>query len=144
MARNGSDDATRRSTTGVAAVEGLLAYAQGRARWGGGALKRVNQAIALSRDLVAADPGEHSVLLARCLLAAAKLQLKRGRPEEALPLAQEAVDLCRPTGNAPLIVSLMCLSTVYEALQRFSEAAAAHTEATAVDPPDPDYADPPD
>ncbi|MEU7852679.1 tetratricopeptide repeat protein [Nonomuraea sp. NPDC049141] len=136
MARNGSDDATRKGTMGVAAVEGLLAYAGRRSRWGGGALSRVHEAIGLSRELVAADPDEHSVLLARCLRAAAKLLLRRGQAQEALPLAQEAVELCRPSGGAPLIVSLACLSDVYEALQRYGDAAEAMTEATAVDPPD--------
>jgi tetratricopeptide (TPR) repeat protein len=136
MARNGSDDATRRGTAGVAAVEGLLAYAGRRSRWGGGALDRVHQAIGLSRELAAADPDEHTVLLARCLLAAAKLLLKRGRAAEALPHAEEAVELCRPAGGAPLIVALACLSDVYEAQQRYGEAAAAMTEAASVDPPD--------
>ncbi|MBT2227140.1 hypothetical protein [Nonomuraea sp. NEAU-A123] len=136
MARNGSDDATRKGTTGVAAVEGLLAYAGRRSRWGGGALSRVHEAIGLSRELVAADPGEHSVLLARCLQAATKLLLLRGRGPEALPLAQEAVELCRLSGGAPLIVALACLSDVYEALQQYGDAAAAMTEAAAVDPPD--------
>ncbi|WP_219471030.1 hypothetical protein [Nonomuraea rhizosphaerae] len=133
MARNGSDDATR-SAAQVAAVEGLLAYAHKRARWGGGSLKRVHQAIALSRELVAADPKEHAALLARCLRAAAAILVKRGQPEEALPLCLEAVELCRPGGNGPLFMSLVHLSKVYEALQRLGEAAATMTEATAVEP----------
>lgn len=136
MARNGSDDATRRGTAGVAAVEGLLAYAGRRSRWGGGALNRIHQAIGLSRELAAADPDEHGVLLARCLMAAAKLLLKRGRAAEALPHAEEAVELCRPTGGAPLVVALACLSGVYEAQQRYGEAAAATTEAASIEPPD--------
>lgn len=136
MARNDSDDATRKGTMGVAAVEGLLAYAGRRSRWGGGALSRVYEAIGLSRELVATDPDEHSVLLARCLGAATKLLLLRGRAPEALPLAQEAVELCRPSGDGPLIVALICLSDVYEALQRYGDAAAIMTEAMAIDPPD--------
>ncbi|HUR05678.1 MAG TPA: hypothetical protein VM347_24255 [Nonomuraea sp.] len=136
MARNDSDDATRNGTMGVAAVEGLLAYAGRRSRWGGGALSRVYEAIGLSRELVAADPDEHSVLLARCLRTAAKLLLRRGRAPDALPLAQEAVELCRPSGGAPLIVALACLKDVYEALGRYGDAATAMTEAAAIDPPD--------
>ena len=38
-------------------------------------------------------------------------------------------------GGAPLVFALACLADVYEAQQRFGEAAAAMTEAASVDPP---------
>lgn len=84
MPRNGSDDALRRSSTAVTAVEGLLAYAQSQRRWGRGAIRSVDRAIAMSRALVAEAP-EHTPLLARALRTAARLHLRRGRPGEALP-----------------------------------------------------------
>ncbi|MEU0565677.1 hypothetical protein ABZ297_09820 [Nonomuraea sp. NPDC005983] len=136
MARNGSDDATRRSTTGVEQVEGLLAYAQTQPRWGQGAMKNAMKAVSLSRDLAARDPAEHTQLLVRSLRTTARLLLRRRRAEEALPLALEAVALARPARGAPLVTCLSTLAEVYEALQRFGEAAEAATEAAkAVDPP---------
>ncbi|MBB5784874.1 hypothetical protein [Nonomuraea jabiensis] len=137
MTRNGPDDTTRSGTSDVEVIEGLLAYAQTRSsRWGGAALKRVSEAVARSRALDARAPGTHTTLLARSLLAKAKLLLKRDRAAEALPLAQEAVSLTRPTGGAPLAVALYCLATTLESLHRYSEAAAAIAEADQILPPD--------
>ncbi|NBE92601.1 hypothetical protein FE391_09360 [Nonomuraea sp. KC401] len=62
--------------------------------------------------------------------------LRRGRPMEALPLAQEAVALTRPAGGAPLVASLHRLAAVLEALHRYSEAAALVAEADRLLPPD--------
>ncbi|MBB6349189.1 tetratricopeptide repeat protein [Nonomuraea muscovyensis] len=129
MARNGSDDATRRDLQEVDAIEGLLAYAQTRSRWSRAAVGSVREAVRRSRALAGADPGRHTPLLARSLRAAAWLMLKRGRPGEALPPAAEAVALTRPAGGAPLVVCLVCLGDVYRALRRYDEAAAAHREA---------------
>lgn len=134
MARNGSDDTTRRGTTGADAVEGLLAYAASRPRWSRGALRDLREAVTRSRELAAADPG-HTVLLVRALHTAAMLLLKRGRAAEALPFAIEAVELARSEGEA-LVACLWCLSAVYEALQQYAEAAAATEEAAQVMPPD--------
>ncbi|MET7327797.1 hypothetical protein [Nonomuraea sp. NPDC005650] len=137
MTRNGPDDATRSGTSDVEVIEGLLAYAQTRSsRWSGAALKRVSEAVARSRALDARAPGAHTTLLARSLLAKAKLLLRRERAAEALPLAQEAVTLTRPTGGAPLVVALSCLATTFESLHRYSEAAAALAEADQILPPD--------
>ncbi|MFI6732913.1 hypothetical protein ACIBI9_08270 [Nonomuraea sp. NPDC050451] len=137
MTRNGPDDTTRSGTSDVEVIEGLLAYAQTRSsRWGGAALKRVSEAVARSRALDARSPGTHTTLLARSLLAKAKLLLKRDRAAEALPLAQEAVMLTRPTGGAPLVVALSCLATTFESLHRYSEAAATLAEADRILPPD--------
>ncbi|MEU8245152.1 hypothetical protein [Nonomuraea sp. NPDC048916] len=135
MARNGSDDTTRRGTTGADAVEGLLAYAATRPRWSRGALRDLREAVARSRELAAADPA-HTALLVRSLHTAATLLLKRGRAAEALPLAVEAVELSRPEGGAALVACLWCLSQVYEALQQYAEAAAATDEAAQAVPPD--------
>ncbi|MEU6710365.1 hypothetical protein ABZ897_02700 [Nonomuraea sp. NPDC046802] len=136
MTRNGPDDATRKGTSEVDAVEGLLAYAQSRSRWGGAALSSLSEAIALSRTLAEKSPGEHTVLLARCLRTTAGHLLKRNRAVEALPLAQEAVALTRSIGGAPLVVALTCLASAYEALHRYSEAAATLAEADEITPPD--------
>ncbi|WP_188187311.1 hypothetical protein [Nonomuraea sp. SYSU D8015] len=137
MTRNGPDDATRKGTSEAQAIEGLLAYAQSRPRWGRAALKVVSEAVARSRALARESPGEHTALLARCLRTAAKLLLKRGRAVEALPLALEAVALTRSVGGAPLVVSLHCLAAALEGLHRYSEAAATLAEADGI-PPQPD------
>ncbi|MEV1178538.1 hypothetical protein [Nonomuraea sp. NPDC049784] len=135
MTRNSPDDATRRGTSDVEAIEGLLAYAQTSSRWGGGALRRAGEAVARSRALAREHP-KHTALLARSLSTTAKLLLKRGRAVEALPLAQEAVALTREMGGGPLVASLMCLAAVFEALHRYSEAAATMAEADQIPPPD--------
>ncbi|MGW6498312.1 hypothetical protein [Nonomuraea angiospora] len=137
MTRNGPDDTTRSGTSDVEVIEGLLAYAQTRSsRWGGAALKRVSEAVARSRALDARAPGAHTALLARSLLAKAKLLLRRDRGAEALPLAQEAVALSRPAGGAPLEVALRYLAAALESLHRYSEAAATLAEADRIIPPD--------
>lgn len=137
MTRNSPDDATRKGTPDARAIEGLLAYATARPRWGSSALNTVSEAIARSRILAEERPGEHTELLARCLLTAARLLLKRRRAAEALPPAQEAVELTRATGGAPLVVSLHCLAAALEGLHRYSEAAAALAEAERITgPPD--------
>ncbi|MBF8193959.1 hypothetical protein ITP53_51455 [Nonomuraea sp. K274] len=138
MTRNGPDDATRKGTSDVEAIEGLLAYAEtARSRWGGAALGSANEAIARSRVLVKEAPGEvTTALLARCLRTAAGLLLRRGRATDALPLATEAVALTREMSGAPLVVSLHCLATALEALHRYSEAAMTLAEADAIPPPD--------
>ncbi|MEO3885766.1 tetratricopeptide repeat protein [Nonomuraea sp. B5E05] len=136
MTRNGPDDATRRGTSEVDAIEGLLAYAQTRPRWGGSAVKSLSEAIARSRVLFGESPEEYSGLLARCLSTGARLLLRRGRPAEALPLAEEAVALTRSAGGAPLVASLYRLAAVLEALHRYSEAAALVAEADQLLPPD--------
>ncbi|MFG1706864.1 hypothetical protein ACFLIM_27100 [Nonomuraea sp. M3C6] len=118
------------------AIEGLLAYAQTRRRWGGGALDYASEAIARSRALSREFPGQYADLLARCLLTSARLLLKRRRATEALPLAQEAVELTRPLGGGPLVVSLHCLAAAFESLHRYSEAAATIAEAGQIPPPD--------
>ncbi|MGW0806438.1 hypothetical protein [Nonomuraea sp. NPDC002799] len=136
MSRNGPDDATRKGAAGVEGIEGLLAYAQSRSRWGGGALTSLGEAIALSRALARESPMEHTELLARCLRTTAKFLLRRRQGMEALPLAQEAVALTRSIGGAPLAVSLHCLAAAYEALHRYTEAAATLAEAAELPPPD--------
>jgi phosphatidylserine/phosphatidylglycerophosphate/cardiolipin synthase-like enzyme len=133
MARNGSDDALRRSTTGVEAVEGLLAYAQTQRPRARG-LRSAERAVSMSRALVARDV-EHTPLLVRALRTAARLHLRRRRPADALPPAEESVALARGAGGAPLVMSLACLADVYEALQRYGEAATTMTEATQHTPP---------
>ncbi|MFI7633576.1 hypothetical protein [Nonomuraea sp. NPDC049400] len=135
MTRNSPDDATRRGTSDVEAIEGLLAYAQTGSRWGGAALRRARDAVARSRALAEESP-EHTALLARSLRTMAALLLKRGRAVEALPVAQEAAALTRAMGGAPLVASLMRLAEVYEALHRYSEAAAAMAEADRIPPPE--------
>ncbi|RVX43055.1 hypothetical protein EDD27_5724 [Nonomuraea polychroma] len=135
MTRNGPDDATRKGTSEAKAIEGLLAYALKRPRWGNSAIDYLTEAIARSRALARESPGEHTELLARCLRTAAKVLLKRRRAMEALPLAQEAVALTRARGGAPLVVSLHGLAAVLEALHRYSEAAAALAEADGIPPP---------
>ncbi|WP_219506732.1 hypothetical protein [Nonomuraea ceibae] len=134
MARNGSDDALRRGTTGVEAVEGLLAYATTRRGWGGGGLRSADRAVALSRALVAENPA-HTPLLARALRTAARLHLGHRRPADALPLAAESVELARQAGGPALVLSLACLAEVYESLQRYGDAAAALSEADGHTPP---------
>lgn len=137
MTRNGPDDATRKDTSEVNAIEGLLAFAQTRPRWGGGtALNSASEAIARSRVLAGRSPGEHTGLLARCLCTTARLLLRRGRATEALPLAQEAVAVSRSLGGGSLMASLRCLATTYEALHRYSEAAATLAEADKIPPPE--------
>ncbi len=128
MARNGSDDALRRSSTAVEAVEGLLAYARTQRRWERGAIRSADRAIALSRALVAESP-LHTPLLARALRTGALLRLRRARPGDALPLAEEAAGLTRQVGGAPLARCLHCLADVYQALRRDPEAAALRSEA---------------
>ncbi|MFC5829166.1 hypothetical protein [Nonomuraea insulae] len=140
MTRNGPDDATRKGSSDVEAIEGLLAFAQTRPRWSGSAaLKSASEAIAKSRALALAEksPGERTALLARCLRTTAKLLMKRGRATEALPLAQEAVALTRSLGGGALVTSLVCLASAQEALHRYSDAAATIAEADQVPPPDP-------
>ncbi|WP_327091045.1 hypothetical protein OIE66_10595 [Nonomuraea sp. NBC_01738] len=132
MARNGFDDAIRRGTVGAEAVEGLLAYASTRSRWGGGALKNAREAVEMSRTLAAADPPAYTPLLARALRTSATLLLRRRRPARALPAAQESVALARAAGGAPLIVSLACLADVLTALHRYGEAAEAMAEAAEI------------
>ncbi|MEV0613184.1 hypothetical protein AB0I81_07640 [Nonomuraea sp. NPDC050404] len=130
MIRNSPDDATRDGASAVKAVEGLLALAQSRPRWAvSAALGNAGDAIARSRELVAASPGEHAALLARCLRTTAKLQMERGRAMAALPLAQEAVALTRSVGGGELVVSLGRLAQVQEALHRYGEAASTYAEA---------------
>jgi hypothetical protein len=137
MTRNCPDDATRKGASDVEAIEGLLAYAQTRSRWGGAALTNVSEAIARSRILVREAPAEHTQLLARCLGTGVRMLLKRDRATEALPLAQEAVALTREAGGAPLVVSLRGLAAALEALHRYSEAAAILAEADLlIRPPD--------
>ncbi|GAA3260353.1 hypothetical protein [Nonomuraea helvata] len=135
MTRNSPDDATRRGTSDAEAIEGLLAYAQTGSRWGGAALRRARQAVARSRALATEFP-EHTALLARSLRLTARLLLKRGKAVEALPMAQEAAALTRAMGGAPLVTSLMHLAEVYEALHRYSEAAATMAEADRISPPE--------
>lgn len=132
MARNGFDDAIRRGTVGAEAVEGLLAYAQTRSRWGRAGLRTARQAVEMSRALAAADPLAHTGLLARALRTTAGVLLKRGRPAQALPLAEESVALARAAGGAPLVVSLACLAEALDALHRYGEAAEAMAEAEKV------------
>ncbi|GAA0912788.1 hypothetical protein [Nonomuraea longicatena] len=127
MARYGFDDKVRREAVGAASVEGLLAYAMSRPRWA--ALRGARRAVAMARDLAAADPQAYTGLLSRALRTTAGLLLRRRRPEEALPLAEEAVVLARRAGGAPLVVSLACLAQVLEALDRYGEAAAASSQA---------------
>ncbi|MFI7614817.1 hypothetical protein ACIBP6_26680 [Nonomuraea terrae] len=130
MIRKGSDDATRKGTSDVDAIEGLLAFAMNRPRWGGSsAVKSASEAVARSRALVRTSPAEHTALLARCLRTSAKLLLGRGRATEALPLAQEAVALTRSIGGAPLVTALGCLAEALDALNRHTEAAATLAEA---------------
>ncbi|MEV0387220.1 hypothetical protein [Nonomuraea sp. NPDC050643] len=137
MTRNSPDDATRRGSSDVEAIEGLLAFALSRPRWGGGAaLSSASEAVARSRVLAEKAPEAHTVLLARCLQTSATLLLGRGRATEALPMAQEAVALTRSSGGAPLVVSLGCLAKALEALHRYSEAAATLAEADRIPPPD--------
>ncbi|MEO3869151.1 tetratricopeptide repeat protein [Nonomuraea sp. B12E4] len=135
MTRNGPDDAIG-GISEARAIEGLLAFAQRGPRWGGRALKTVNMAIERSRALSEEFPGAHTELLTRSLLAAARLHLKRGRATEALPLAEEAVEISRAAGGGPLVVSLNWLATILEALHRYSEAAATIAEADEIKPPD--------
>ncbi|WP_336205718.1 hypothetical protein [Nonomuraea sp. LPB2021202275-12-8] len=134
MARNGSDDALRRSSTAVQAVEGLLAYAQTQRRWGRGAIRSADRAIAMSRALAAEAP-EHLPLLARALRTGARVHLGRRRPADALPLAEEAVDLARKPGGGLLLASLRTLAETYEALQRYGDAAALLSEVDELLPP---------
>jgi hypothetical protein len=129
MTRNNSDDATRRDTGEVAAVEGLLAYALSRPRWSRAAVRGVREAVRRSRALAAADPAAHVPLLARSLRAQARVTLRRGRPGDALEPALESVALARASGGAPLVVCLGCLAEVYRALRRHDEAASALEEA---------------
>ncbi|MEO3791605.1 tetratricopeptide repeat protein [Nonomuraea sp. B10E15] len=96
----------------------------------------MSEAIARSRVLFGESPEEYSGLLARCLVAGARLLLRRGRPAEALPLAEEAVALTRSAGGAPLVASLYRLAAVLEALHRYSEAAALVAEADRLLRPD--------
>lgn len=129
MARNGSDDATRRDLQEVDAIEGLLAYARTRSRWSRTGVRSVREAIRRSRALAGAHPARHTPLLARSLRAAAWLMLRRGRPGEALAPAEEAVAITRRAGGAPLVVCLVCLADVYRALRRYEEAEVALEEA---------------
>ncbi|GAA4070005.1 hypothetical protein [Nonomuraea soli] len=126
MARNGFNE---RTSARVDAVEGLLAYASTQSRWSRQAIERVWEAVALSRELARTDPGAHTALLARSLRTAARLMLRRRRPDDALPSAEEAVRLARAVGGAPLILALGCLSEVLTALGRHEEAAVAMIEA---------------
>jgi hypothetical protein len=135
MPRNGSDDALRRSSTAVTAVEGLLAYALTQRRWGRGAIRSAERAIAMSRALVAESP-EHTPLLARALRTAARLHLRRGRPGDALRPAEEAAGLARQSGGAALVPYLRCLAEVYRSLHRYGDAAALMSEADRLPPPD--------
>jgi hypothetical protein len=135
MTLNGPDDATRRGSSHVDAIEGLLAYAQTHSRWGGGGVRKASQAVAMSRALVDEFPGRYTDLLARCLRTTAGILLRRGKATEALPLAQEAVALTRAIGGGPLVISLRCLATALEALHRYSEAAAVLAEADQIPPP---------
>jgi tetratricopeptide (TPR) repeat protein len=136
MARNSSDDATRRGTLGAGAVEGLLAYAYAPSRGGRAALRSAEEAVRLSRELAARDPAEYTPLLARALRETAVLLLARGRAAHALPLARESVGLARHAGGAPLATSLRCLSRICEALKEYGEAAEAMQEAVGIDRPD--------
>jgi hypothetical protein len=130
MTRNGPDDATQRGSPDAARVKALLAYAaQGRSLWGGRGLDRAREAIAQSRVLAAQFPEEHMGLLVHCLTTTAGLLLKRSRATEALPMAQEAVAISRSLGGGHLVFSLHRLAEAYEALHRYSDAAAAHAEA---------------
>ncbi|MEV0199268.1 hypothetical protein [Nonomuraea sp. NPDC050691] len=136
MARNGPDDTTRRGAPEVAAVEGLLAYAHTRWRGSRARVRGVREAVERSRALAGLDPLAHTPLLVRSLRAAARVMLGHGRPGEALPYALEAVALARPLGGPALVMCLATLTETYEALHRYSEAAAAAREAgAAVDPP---------
>ncbi|MGR6916378.1 tetratricopeptide repeat protein [[Actinomadura] parvosata] len=136
MTRNSPDDATRKGTSAVDAIEGLLAFAASRPRWAASAaINSASEAISRSRALAAQSPGEHLPLLTRCLNTTARLMLARGRATEALPLAQEAVALSRSIGGASLAVSLHRLAEAQEALQRFGDAAATLAEADRLPPP---------
>lgn len=135
MSRKGPDDATRKGTSGVEAIEGLLAFAQTRPRWSRStALNGFREAIARARMLADESPREHTELLVRCLRTTARQLLSWGRSTEALPMAQEAVAVARSIGGAPLIASLHTLAAVYEAEHHYSEAAAALAEADAIRP----------
>lgn len=136
MIRQGPDDAARKGgTSDVAAVEALLAYAASLSRRSGStAIARASEAVARSRDLHRRSRGEHAALLARCLRVSAELMLGRRRAQEALPMAQEAVELSRSNGGAALVMALMSLARVLDALGRHAEAAAAMAEAAAVPP----------
>lgn len=136
MTRNSPDDATRRGSAAVDAVEGLLAFATTRPRWAAStALNSASEAISRSRALAEVSPAEHTALLARCLSTTARLLLRRSRAMEALPLAQEAVALTRTAGGSPLATSLRCLAEAEEALHRYSDAAATLAEADRIPPP---------
>jgi hypothetical protein len=137
MTRNSPDDASRKGGSEAESIAGLLAYAATRRRWGGSALKIVDEAVARSRALAERCPGEHTELLAHCLRTSAKLLLKRRRAVEALPPAEEAVTLTRAAGGPPLMLSLHVLAAVLEDLRRYSEAAALAAEADKIAlPPD--------
>ncbi|QYC43521.1 hypothetical protein Nocox_29685 [Nonomuraea coxensis DSM 45129] len=137
MTRNGPDDATRKGTAETAEIEGLIALAATRPKWGRAALNVMSEAIAKCRVLRRRSPGEHDTLLARCLWTTALMLLDRRQTVEALPLAQEAVALTRERGGAPLVQALRHLASVQEALGRFSEAAATLEEADRANrPPD--------
>lgn len=119
----------------MTAVKGLLAYAQTQRRWGRGAIRSADRAIAMSRALVAEAP-EHTPLLARALRTAARLHLRRGRPGDALPPAEEATALARQAGGAALVLCLRCLAEVYRSLDRYDDAVALMSEADDLPPPD--------
>ena len=137
MSRKGPDDATRKGTSGVEAIQGSLAFAQTRPRWSrSAALNGFREAIARARILADESPREHTELLVHCLRTTARQLLLWRRSAEALPLAQEAVAAARSIGGAPLIASLHTLADAYEAERHYSDAAAAIAEADAVPPAD--------
>ncbi|MET9336211.1 hypothetical protein [Nonomuraea sp. NPDC003804] len=117
MARTGSGDGISAD-----AVEGLLAYAATQRGFGGAAMRTTERAIAGARVLAARDPVTYTGLLVRALRAGCGLLMSRGRPARALPLAEEALELARSLGGAPLVMALGCTAEVLTALGRKEEA----------------------
>jgi tetratricopeptide (TPR) repeat protein len=126
------------STLERAELHGILSARAALASLREEALAAARQEVALYRELAEDDPAEHYPALADALGDLGLRLIALGRTEDAVPVSEEAVALCRVVAAedddwAPQLAgALDRLSLRYAALGRRYEASAAIAEACAL------------
>jgi len=100
------------------------------------ALPVTEEAVAIRRELAAANPDKYRPGLAASLLTLGPVLSELGHPAAALPVTEEAVAIRRELAAAnpdkyrsDLARSLMVLATIHEELGRTDDAEASRAEA---------------
>ncbi|MBW8486879.1 tetratricopeptide repeat protein [Actinomadura parmotrematis] len=141
-ARRGTADPVRHSTIAYTLAMLAVRHHDPARRDPAAALEWVNTAIALCAHLP--DRAERAVKLGFDLNGKALVEMRRGRPAEALDLVQEAIGLAErdlPAGAQPVhrMVLLANRARLFDRLGRTGEALADWDAVIAADPAYPDY-----